>query len=104
MRHYALPAILTEGHPIEKLVWLYVALNGRGEYSARGLAQELGVDKTSTQTALQKLKEKGLLVELSTPLGRRAGCYEVRSEAPDDAASVCDLRPNDSYSNQGTQE
>ena len=104
MRPHALPVTLIEGHPTEKLVWLYVAFNGQGEYSARGLAQELGVDKTSTQTALQKLKEKGLLIELSPPQGRRAGCYEVRSDSVGEAVAVCNLRPNDSYSNQGIQE
>ena len=86
------------------MVWLYIALNGRGKYSARGLAQELGVDKTSTQTALQRLKEKSLLAELASPQGRRAGSYEVRLDSIPKITSACDLRPNHSYSNKGVQE
>lgn len=101
MRPFALPSVLMSSNPTEKLVWLYVALNGRGEYSARSLAQELGVDKTSTHSALQLLKEKGLLIERSAPQGRRAGCYEVCPETAGSNHSTCNLRPNGSYSNEG---
>ncbi len=76
--------------PTDKLVWLYIALLGEGEYSARSLGDSLGVDKNSAGSALSRLAEKGLLVRLRPAVGRRAGLYgpATDSVAPDTHLSV----------------
>ena len=63
----------------EKLVLLYIALCGEGEYSATSLALALGVSRKASHIALRRLISLEHVLVLEQPRGRRGGRYKVNS-------------------------
>lgn len=80
MRRRPLPDALRRYNLSEKLVWSYIERNGEDEYTARGLAEELGADKNAMNGALLRLRDDGWVIEVRPPSGRRAGIYRAVSK------------------------
>lgn len=64
----------------EKLVLLYVAVCGEGEYSASSLATALSVSRKASHIALKRLVLQGYILLLEHPRGRRGGVYKANSQ------------------------
>jgi len=62
-----------------RLVWFHIWALGEGEYSARGLAGDLGIGVSAAASALRVLVERGLLEVVRPPAGSRGGVHRVRS-------------------------
>lgn len=76
-RKRRLPKELATYRATEKMVWLYIALNGEDIYSGRLLAEELGSVNTVMSAALTRLHKSGYLVQVIAPSGRRPGMYKA---------------------------
>jgi len=61
-----------------RLTWLYIWAIGEGEYSVRGLANDLGIAPGAAASALRALVRLGLLEVVRPPAGRRPGIYRAR--------------------------
>lgn len=86
MRRRPLPDGLRTYRATEKMVWMYIALNGEDEYSARLLSEELGSVKNVMASALTRLRDTGWLLEVKPPLGNRSGIYKTAD--PDKLANI----------------
>ena len=58
--------------PMAKLIWLYIATAGEGEYSVRTIERDLGVSFLSAYNNLTALIEQGLLLEIIPAAGPKA--------------------------------
>ena len=72
-----LPPDLKDEAPITKAVFLWLEPQGEVSYSVRDITELLGVAQHSAQTALTRLRELGLLVDLEPARGRAAGRFRV---------------------------
>jgi hypothetical protein len=57
--------------PLAKLIWLYIALAGEDEYSARKLEVQLGVSYLAAYNNMTILLERKLLFEVTPAAGSR---------------------------------
>jgi biotin operon repressor len=55
----------------DKLVWLFIALQGEKEYSSRALAAEMETNHISVKNSITTLREAGLLLETVPSSGQR---------------------------------
>jgi hypothetical protein len=63
--------------PLDKLVWLYIALEGQGSYSRRGLSKVLGISESSVGLAFEQLLRLGLLEVIAPATGSRSAVLKV---------------------------
>ena len=73
-----LPPDLKDEAPITKAVFLWLEPQGEVSYSVRDITELLGVAQHSAQTALAKLRELRLLVDLEPARGNAPGRYRTK--------------------------
>ena len=76
-----LPPDFKDEAPITKAVFLWLEPQGEVSHSVRDIAEALGVAQHSAQTALARLRELGLLIDLEPARGNAPGRY--RTKRPD---------------------
>ncbi len=69
----------------EKLVLLYIATRGEGEYSVSSLAKALSLSRRAVHVALRHLTSLDLVEILEYPRGRRGGIYRAKIKALEDS-------------------
>lgn len=63
----------------EKLILLYVYIQGKHEYSVSSLERSLGVSRKSVHLALRHLIADNYLEVIEYPKGRRGGVYCINT-------------------------
>lgn len=76
---YHFPEVLKNMTPTEKLVWVFIRINGENSYSGQMLADELGIFQANASTALTTLKHMGLILEIKPPTRGRGGAGSYKA-------------------------
>jgi DNA-binding transcriptional ArsR family regulator len=76
-----LPEALRPESTMVKLIWAYLLDQGVVSYSTRAIAQATGSSQPAVSAALNRLREIGLLKDLTLPQSRVKPTFQVLEEA-----------------------